>query len=113
MRPNQTKNKKREFKKPVDVFKKCPVCGAGLLKFYPDVFCEKCDWDSLQAYVDTGAMEDQAVAWSEHFGDYARAVQRLNMKENNSRRHKSETIQPKETRPIYEEELAVEQPSNF
>ena len=47
---------------------KCPACGATeLLTVFPDQFCMECDWDSVQAYVASGRMNDLNQAYFEHF----------------------------------------------
>lgn len=46
----------------------CPLCGTTeLLSVFPDQFCMKCDWDSLEAYVKNGKMNDLNQAYFEHF----------------------------------------------
>lgn len=44
---------------PTQSFKCCPACGDLNLARYADihVFCGRCDWDSIAAFVDVGGMD--------------------------------------------------------
>ena len=53
--------KKSKSKTPSQTFHQCPNCGCeDLLTFEVDVLCTHCSWDSLEAHVYAGAL-DQAI----------------------------------------------------
>lgn len=53
--------KKSKNKNPNQTFHQCPCCGSkDLVTVEIDVLCTECSWDSLEAHISAGAL-DQAI----------------------------------------------------
>lgn len=57
MRKSKTKN-------PIQTFHQCPCCkSTDLITIEIDVLCTQCSWDSLEAHIEAGALDQDIDAY--------------------------------------------------
>ena len=60
--------RKRAFVNPAQAISHCPSCKCrDLIRLEIDVLCARCDWTSLEAYVEAGGMDNIVAAYNAHF----------------------------------------------
>ena len=60
--------KKRKPKTPAKIITQCPCCKSTDLIFLEiDVLCSRCDWSSVEGFVNAGGMDNIVAAYNEHF----------------------------------------------
>ena len=71
----KSQNRKNTVRKPVEIYKQCPVCKSkDLISIAVDVICGECDWMSCEEHVQSGGMDDLVAAFCEHFAVAPEAV---------------------------------------
>ena len=60
---------KEKFRDPARNIHHCPACKSKeLLRLNVDLICLDCDWDSIEAYVWAGGMDNLNQAFKDNFG---------------------------------------------
>ena len=60
--------KKASVLRPSKAFSECPACRTkNLIRLEVDVVCGECDWDSTEAFVESGGMDNLFAAHRDHF----------------------------------------------
>lgn len=65
-----SKSKSKKARHPSKTYTQCPCCKSqSLIRLNVDALCADCDWTSIDAYVDSGGMDNLFAAHRDHFDE--------------------------------------------
>lgn len=65
-----SKSKSKKVRHPSKTYTQCPCCKSqSLIRLNVDALCADCDWTSIDAYIDSGGMDNLFAAHRDHFDE--------------------------------------------